>query len=775
MLQINKPPHVAAVERAAPDRNTVTELYGSLASFVRRQYPIMAFVWLTVAVFGVVYLFTTPPHYTAHAGLLIDSRKMQLFSQQSVLGDISVDSATVESQVEVLKYEDIALAVIKKLHLDDDPEFTSSSELIGGLFGVMRSLFTSSAPASQPDKTLGVVSAFEANLRVKRVNLTYVIDISFRSLNPDRAARIANAVANAYIADQLDAKYQANRLASRWLQDRMGELRDQASKAERAALDYKKNNNIVDTGGRLMGEQQLVELNSQLVTAQAQTAEAEARLQRIHAIISNGAPEGTVPGVLEQADPSVADTLHDEVIVKLRNQYLEDATREADLIRRVGPSHVAVANLRSQMLEIRKSIFDELDRIAETYKSDYQIATAREASIQKALTNSVTHSQSTDQAQITLHGLESSAQTYRALYDNFLQRYMEAMQQESFPIAEARVISKATPPLTRSQPNTMLVVAMTSTAGLLFAFGAGLLREISDRAFRSGKQVEDHLRADCMAVLPLVKDAQKPSVDCARMVAPGARLKPRLTSGARILENDQSMLWYVVNQPFSRFTEAVRAIKVAADTFELNNSNKVIGVTSSAPNEGKSTVAASLAQLIAHGGSSVVLVDADMRNPLLSQQLAPRAKAGLIEVICADVALNEVLWTDSMQKLAFLPTILKRRVAHTSELLGSAASKMLIDALSEHYDYVIVDLPPLAPIVDVRATTNFINSYAYVIEWGRTKIDVVEHSLGGARGIYDNLLGVVLNKANFDVLNRFDGYRGNYYYRRYYARYGHID
>ena len=189
-----------------------------------------------------------------------------------------------------------------------------------------------------------------------------------------------------------------------------------------------------------MGEQQVAELSSQLVIARAQSAEARARLDRIETVLHADSPDATV-------DSTVADTLKNDVITKLRSQYLEYKQRTADWTARVGPNHLAVVNLRNEMAEIRKSILDELRRIAESYKSDYQIAKQREEGIQKELSQAISVSQETDQAQVTLHELESNSQTYRALYDNFLQRYMESVQQQSFPITEARVISPASRPL----------------------------------------------------------------------------------------------------------------------------------------------------------------------------------------------------------------------------------------------------------------------------------------------------------------------------------------
>jgi polysaccharide biosynthesis transport protein len=466
------------------------------------------------------------------------------------------------------------------------------------------------------------------------------------------------------------------------------------------------------------------------------------------------------------------------------------------------------------MAEIRKSIDDELRRIAETYKSDYEIAKSREDAVQKGLNDIISQSNDTNQAQITLRELDSTAQSYRAMADNFLQQYMMSVQQQSFPITESRLITQATPPSKKSHPRTLLVLAIATAGGMILAFGIGMVRDFSDRVFRTGQQVEDDLQADCIAVVPALKevasgDATVPGENdgtvhrsllkraldiiyagiaeasnafkVARYPSEGRKFnkvaanKPAFSAGKRMIVRDESVLWHVIDSPFSRFTESIRAIKMSGDLFGVSKSNKVIAITSSLPNEGKSTIGVSLAQLMAHSGSRVILLDCDLRNPVLSGRLTPDANSGLIEVLSGRVSLEDVTWTDPSTKLTFLPCVLKSRVAHTSEILASEAIKKLFERLRETYDYVVVDLSPLAPVVDVRATSNLVDSYIFVIEWGRTKIDVVKHTLGAARGVYDNLLGVVLNKADINVLSRYESYRGKYYHNRYYARYGYTD
>ena len=277
MLQPEYPSSVQGVASVVEALPSPSETFQSVLAFVRRQYRVIVFATAITMAMGLVYVFTTPPSFTAKTAMLIDTKKVQLFQQQSMFSDLPIDSSSVESQVEILKSESIALAVIKRLRLTEDPEFVNpGGGLVGTLLGLVMGLFESGdrEPNSEFALSRRAVAAFGGRLDVRRVGLTYVITIAFRSLNPDRAAEIANAVADAYIDDQLEAKYKSARRAGTWLQTRLRELREQASTAERAVVAFKNKNNMVDTGGRTINEQQLAELNSELVLARSKTAEA---------------------------------------------------------------------------------------------------------------------------------------------------------------------------------------------------------------------------------------------------------------------------------------------------------------------------------------------------------------------------------------------------------------------------------------------------------------------------------------------------------------------
>ena len=762
MLQIHKSP--SSVEQGsttAPDvaylsEQSLADLYTAVVGFIHRQFLIILLVLPVTIGLGLTYLFTAPVVFTATASIIFDPAKVQLFPQ-SMFGDDSINSAMVDSQIELLKSENFALSIVNKLHLSQDPEFTSSA---GGLVGIAKkillpSLFSSHAQRSESELTRDAVHAFERRLTVSRVGATYVIDIEFAAANPDRAAELANAVADGFIADQLDSKYTTIQRTATWLQARLSELQAQASAAERAVVDYKAAHNIVDTGGHLIDEQQLSELNTALIKARADVAEAQARLNRVTQILHTDQLDPTSPDVA-----TVTDALHNPIITKLRQEYLELAQREADWSKRYGPNHMAVVNLRDQMAGIRRSIVDELKQIAEADKSDYDIAKAREDSLEKTLAERISGSHTTNKAQIELRQLESAAQSYRTLYNNFQQRYTDSVQQQSFPISGARVISRATPPLAKSSPKSLRILAIATAAGLMLGVGSGMLREISDRGFRTSEQVTARLKTQVLALVPMIT----PIAEAA--LVPADRTRNQIAS--RVIGPITSLLRYVIDSPESHFTEAIRSVKVSID---LSGAGKVVGLTSSLPNEGKSTIAMSLAQLCAQSGVRAILVDSDLRKRSLSQQLAPNPHLGLIDVVMNTANLDDVILFNPVTNLSFLPAGLGAGPIHSSEVLASDAMKRMVLRLRENYDYVIIDLPPLAPVVDVRAATHFLDCYVFVIEWGKTKIDTVEHSFNSARGVYDNLLGVILNKVDFKLLRRYENNR--YDYDALYGSYGY--
>ena len=284
-----------------------------------------------------------------------------------------------------------------------------------------------------------------------------------------------------------------------WLQDRLAELRDQQRNADRSVADFKTKNNIVAANSQPIKQDELNLLNNQLVAARNRTSEVQAKLDRIEAIIRSSS-SATTPGA---PDPTVSDTLTNPVITKLRDKYLDYAAREADYSAKYGSNHYAVLNLRRQIREIRASILDELRRIAETYKSDLEIARQHQDDLEKNFASAVTQSGG------PLRELQSSADSYRALYEGLLQRYVQSVQELSSPTTEARLLTRASPPTSKSGPKAILIAALTSIGGLMFGVGISVLRQMTDRFFRTPDQVEAALHTECISIVPCVKRQNK--------------------------------------------------------------------------------------------------------------------------------------------------------------------------------------------------------------------------------------------------------------------------
>jgi succinoglycan biosynthesis transport protein ExoP len=733
--------------------------------FLRRQYSVIIFVAALALAASAIYLQITPPTYTAQVKVLIGGPRAQFVQQQSLLTEPQVDSTQLESQIEILKSKSIATSVINQLALADDPDFKDSSRSLRSVLQVVRRWFGSAPPDRQvrqeEGKKNGLIAAFDSRLSATRLGYSTVIEIGFSATTAERAAEIANAIANAYITDQLNAKFDASRTATTWLQDRLRELGQQALTAERAVNVFKSQNNIVAADGKLMDDRQVTDLNGRLVAVRAQTSEVLARLNRLEAILASNSADSVSIGNL---DASGSDALSNPIITSLRQQYLENARREIEYSARLGKDHLAVVNLHTQMRGIRGSILDEVRRLAASSRSDYEVAKQQEQEIEKQLARAVSQSRTTNSAEVTMRELETSAKGYRSLYESFSQRYMGSVQQESFPISEARVISPATPPQGKSKPRTGLILALGIFGGIALGTALGFLRDIMDRVFRTSAQIEAALQLRCLSIVPLLKNTEQKR--------PAVRADKEL--GPRMISRGSGMYWAATAMPLSRFAESIRSVKLAIDLNPTKTSNKIVGLTSALPNEGKSTIAASLAQLIAHSGKRVIIVDCDLRNPSLSANLAPNANVGIIDVLSGARSLEETIWRDPNTNLAFLPAAKRAPLFHTSEILSAEKTRKLFDKLRATYDYVIVDLPPLAPIVDVRATTPLIDCFILVVEWGRTRTDVVQHALHTAPNVHEALIGTVLNKTDMRTMRSYDNYHHDYYNNEHYIRYGQV-
>ena len=496
--------------------------FDQLLAAARRQVRVVGFAAAVGGLLGLAYAISATPLYTATTDLLIDSQKDKTELSASI-AELTFDTGAIDSQVEVLKSEKIALAVIAALNLTHDPEFMGARGTpIGQALAALRSTLdfvgwfvSRERSVAEADESLqrAAIDRLRSELDVRRVAHTYVLAIDYTSPDRVKSATIANAFGEAYLTDQLDGKFEATRRAAGWLQSRIAELKQQSIDSDLAVQKFKADNGIVVTGGDrpgLMSDQQLTEINEQMVLARADTGRAEARYQQIEDLINSGRVGASVPNSL--ANPVITD---------LREKYLAASKTEAQLEGKLGPQHLQVVSLKNEMQEFERLISEELRRIAESYRSDAEVARDKEQSLALELSGLVGENAGTNQTLVQLRELEREADTYRNLYQAFMQRYQEALQQQSFPVTEARVITAATPPSAPSAPQRGTILALSLLLGAMVGGGLGALREYRDRVFRVAADVREGLGLDFLGLLQAVKTTVADKAEADPPAVPG--------------------------------------------------------------------------------------------------------------------------------------------------------------------------------------------------------------------------------------------------------------
>lgn len=735
----------------------------NMVAVLRRRALLIGAAMAAMLVVGLAYLVTTKPMFDSTALVYLDVENAQVIggNDSNASGmPPSLSDVDVNSQLQIIKSEKIALAVIDQLGIKDADEFMRPQNMIAQLaqrgLGIIRSMVRLGPPPAVVEDAgvpRGVVEEFEKRLSVDRVADTFVIAIGFTSEDKQRAADVANAVSNAYLEEKLDARYESVRRASTWLEGRLAELREKAVASDQLVEQYKRENGIIDTNagnGQLLSDAQLSDLSARMVEAQKETATRRARYDQIAQMIASGNPNA-----------SVVDSLASSVINEMRQQYSRIAQQEADISRRYGVEHEAAQKARRQMEDINGLILKELGRIEQVYKSDLEVALKQEADLSQQLETSATRSSDIAEARVRLRELERNAEADQNLYESFLDRYKSALQQQSFPITDARVLTQATPAQKKSSPKSVITMALAGLGGLALGLMLALGRELADKTFRTPAQIERILGVPCLGILPKLARSQ------------ARRPMPARKENGRMLARDLGVFQHVIKAPLSRFAETLRSVKLAIDFAPADNGMRVIGVVSSMPGEGKSTAAMNIAELIASSGSSVLVIDADLRSPTLTREVTPEAEGGLFEFLVDNVPINDLIHTDEERRLKFLPAAGKGGAAQKTDLIGSSKMAQLLTAARQTYNYVIVDLPPLAPVIDAKAIAGAVDGFIFVVEWGVTSIATVSDALHNAPLVNQKIVGCLLNKTDENTLRLYTASIGSseYYHHEKFSAY----
>ena len=576
-------------------------------------------LWTTAAslLLAVVVVLAVPHRFTAATQILIDPTDLHAVGNEPNPANQTNDAAVlqVESQVRVLGSDSVLRRVVSAESLDRDQEFVGSSWSLRGLLGSF------GLGAARPaDPTLGALNALKRKVQVKRAERTYVVDVSVTSKDPDKAARLANAVAQAYLAEQTDVRSDAARQISQSLSARLNELKDRVREAEDRVETFKAGNNILGASGQLVSEQQLSELNNQLGVTHAHTAAAKARLDQVERLQLSKDEIGAFP-----------EAVQSQTITALRSQYAEVMRREAEQMTSLGQRHPAVIEIQAEAARLRKMVEDEIHRIALAARSEYESARANEAALAANLETLKHSAVTTNEAMVTLRELDRDVQASRAVYESFLVRARETGEQERLDTKNIRVISRAELPQRRSFPPSNLLLAV---GALLLGVGAGsaiiIMRDTGGRALpRIGG----------------ISAVRGKLVSAAKELWPAAASSPAVPVLAVLPNVDTSFGLNAAEDPNSRFAMEIRKVLEAVRASHKTRGNPTILIVTADGEDDTAAVALAFAA-VAAATQRVLLIDADLQRRTLSAIDADQNQAGLVDVATGRRRLSDVITRD---------------------------------------------------------------------------------------------------------------------------------
>lgn len=425
-----------------------------LAATLWRRKGLILLCMLAGLALAVLASLLITPKYTSTAQLFIDPRDLRVLqndvSPNTVGNDPTSIASYLESQARVIASDSIKTRVIEKLGLDKDPDYGGPAR--GGLFS---GLLGADKAATDRKALLYALAALDRSVAVRRGERTFVIDIAATASDPEKAAQIANALAEAYLEDQAAVRADAAQRATAALTGRLEELRSRLRTAEDKAEKYKETHNIVGLGGnRSLSEEQLSLNAGQLAAARQRTIETKAKYDQIAATRASSVESGAIP-----------EAVASNTMTALRAQLGAALSKEADLVASLGARHPALTSARSQVADARRQIAEELARIARAAKAEYDRAAEAERQLSRRAEQLTTAQYAAGRASVELRELEREVESSRAVYDAFLKRARETGELGGIDTTNARIISPAMPPLEKSGVSRRTIALLGIFAG----------------------------------------------------------------------------------------------------------------------------------------------------------------------------------------------------------------------------------------------------------------------------------------------------------------------
>ncbi len=724
-------------ELIEPEGLTVTALLAAL----RRRRWVLILCALLFPVVAYVAAKNLTPRYTASTSVLYETTSYAAPELTAVMRAQDTTDAVIASQAEVIKSLSIARRIVREFNLDDRPEFAwwlrdakrvstpwyrlreALAQRLSAVSPDLGALVAPEPPAEVPPKDVAEINAAEEardRLTVQVVRNSRVIQIQFTSEDPQLAKDVANRVAELYIADQLETKFNTVRRANDYLGGQVRDLRQELQQTEQQIAELRATSGLqrgTNPGG--LSAEALSRLNADLIESRNRQASAEARLAAAQR--GGGADLAAIGSPNLTTARSVLDAARSEL------QRLQ-AT--------LGDRHPDVASARSRANDAQRAVTTETARVIDALRTEAAAAAANARSLEVQLRSQEARVNQSQTAEIQLNALERSAEALRSLLRQVLERSQLTAQQNSIERADARVLSVATVPGVPSFPKVPLFVAAAVVLGLLFGLLVIWFLEQADSTIRSGDEVRSALGLPNLALVPMLR---------------------RGLLGRHRVED------YVVRKPLSPFAESMRTLRAAL--WLGAEPPRVVVITAARPGEGKTTTSVALARSAAMNGERVLLIDCDVRQPSLGRVFRAEGAAGVTDLLLGQAVLERIIRRDHLSSLDYIPA--GAAEIHSLGLFMSEAMAGLLDRVRRDYDLIVLDAPPALAMADARVVARLADATLLCVKWRDTPRSVVRNSLGLLEDAHARVVGACLTQVDAKVHGRSGYADAEVYHPRY--------
>ena len=698
-------------------------------SISKRKWSILGLVIL-VSLLTTLVVFSLRPSYRATATLMIEAGKSKVVSIEEVYNGIGGNREYYQTQVEILKSSELARKVIQKLGLTKHADFDMRQDAAQPWLPTQ--WLKSKEPPTEDQVLKTAIRRFSEDLQIQPVRNSQLVQISFTAADRELSAQVPNMLAEIYIESDLEARVAMTQKASAWLMERMGDLRTKLEASEKSLQDYRERERIVDAKGLVLSgaSKALEEATTNLVSVRAKRAEAEALYNQVQSV-----KQGRATGGYE----SIPAVLRHPTVQKLKESEGDAERRLADASKRYGPEHPKMLQANAELAAARENVKRQIDSVVAGVTKEYEIAKANEQSIERALGQSKAEIQGLNRKEFQLGVLEREAQANKQLYDMFGNRVKETNVGGELQSTIARVIDPSTVPGFEYAPKKTQIIGISAVAALLIGMMLSLLLDRISNTINTAGDVENRLGWPMLGYLQKMKGQGKKS----------------MKSEMAYLTDSQSL-----------FSESIRTLRTSVLMSALDTPKKVIVITSSVPEEGKTTVSFNLACALAQV-KRVLLIDADLRRPKIGRLIGRDKNGPGLSHLASDVATI----TDCVTKYeqggfhiltaGFIPP-------NPLELLSSAKFADVLDKLKEAFDVVLIDSPPVQLVSDAVVLSQLASTVIYVVKADSTPYPLARAGIRRLAMTNAPLLGVVLNQLDVERAEKYYGeYSGYGRYRGY--------